>query len=50
MTKKILFYCGDGNSLVDFRGNLIQKFLKAKFNVVGVGPNISDSNLELLHS
>ena len=31
MKKLIIFYCGDGNSLINFRGELIKKFLNSGF-------------------
>ena len=50
MKKLIIFYCGDGNSLINFRGELIKKFLQSGFSVVGVAPNIDINNLTLLDS
>ena len=50
MKKLIIFYCGDGNSLINFRGELIKKFLQSGFSVVGVAPNIDIHNLTLLDS
>ena len=34
--QSILFFCGDGNSLVNFRGNLIKQFIKKDFKVYAI--------------
>jgi len=48
--KKIFFYCGDGNSLIDFRGHLIKKYIANGFEVFANTPNIKQDNLRLLQS
>lgn len=50
MKKKIFFYCGDGNSLINFRGHLIKKFIKNQFDVYANCPNITDQNYKILTS
>ena len=44
----VLFFCGDGNSLHNFRGNLIKKFIENKFIVYAIVPNINKSNEKIL--
>ena len=48
--KKILFYCGDGNSLIDFRGHLIKKYIENGYEVFANTPNIRQDNLNTLQS
>lgn len=48
--KSILFFCGDGNSLVNFRGNLIQEYLKIGYQVYAIAPNLNKSNEDFLIS
>ena len=48
-SKSILFFCGDGNSLVNFRGNLIKKFIDQGFQVFAIAPNIDISNKVFLN-
>ena len=50
LKKKILFFCSDGGSLVNFRGNLIRKFIASNYDVIANTPNISQKNLAILHS
>ncbi len=50
MTRRVFFYCGDGNSLVDFRGHLIRKFQSAGYEVIANTPNIRQGNLKKLES
>lgn len=49
ISKSILFFCGDGNSLVNFRGNLIKKFIDQDFKVYAIAPNIDSSNKDFLN-
>lgn len=46
--KSVIFYCGDGNSLVNFRLELIKLFIRNKFKVYAFGPYIKDHNLTKL--
>lgn len=48
--KKIFFYCGDGNSLIDFRGHLIKKYIENGYEVFANTPNIRQDNLNTLQS
>lgn len=50
ISKSILFFCGDGNSLINFRGNLIKKFIDQGFTVFAIAPNIDPSNKVLLNN
>ena len=46
--KSVIFYCGDGNSLVNFRLELIKLFIRNRFKVYAFGPYIKDHNLTKL--
>ena len=46
--QSILFFCGDGNSLVNFRGNLIKQFIKKNFKVYAIAPNLNSSSRNFL--
>ena len=46
--KSVIFYCGDGNSLVNFRLELIKLFIRNRFKVYAFGPYIKDHNLAKL--
>ena len=47
-SKSILFFCGDGDSLVDFRGNLIKEYLQLGYEVYAVAPYIKEHNKKKL--
>ena len=42
--KSILFFCSDGDSLVNFRGTLIKDFVSKGYKVSAIAPNISNEN------
>lgn len=46
--KSILFFCGDGNSLVNFRGNLIKEYIKIGYSVLAIAPNLDERNKDFL--
>lgn len=46
--KSVIFYCGDGNSLVNFRLELIKLFIRNRFKVYAFGPYIKNHNLAKL--
>lgn len=43
--KSVVLYCGDGNSLVNFRLELIKLFIKNGYKVHAFGPYIKEHNL-----
>ncbi len=47
-SQSILFFCGDGNSLVDFRGNLIKEYLNIGYEVYAIAPYIKEQNKKIL--
>jgi len=47
-SQSILFFCGDGNSLVDFRGNLIKEYLRIGYKVYAIAPYIKEHNKKIL--
>ena len=46
--KAIIFFCSDGNSLVNFRGTLIEDFINKGYQVSAIAPNISCENKKFL--
>jgi glycosyltransferase involved in cell wall biosynthesis len=46
--KSILFFCSDGDSLVNFRGTLIRDFVNKGYKVSAIAPNISKENKHFL--
>lgn len=46
--KAIIFFCSDGNSLVNFRGTLIKDFISKGYTVSAIAPNISSENKKFL--
>lgn len=47
-SKSILFFCGDGDSLVDFRGNLIKEYIQLGYKVYAIAPYIKEHNKKKL--
>ena len=47
-SQSILFFCGDGDSLVDFRGNLIKEYLRLGYEVYAIAPYIKEHNKKML--